>query len=55
VSNIGLSHMIKWYTALRLALNIGKINIIKFMVNSSLQYALNILVVMIIKIPWFIC
>jgi hypothetical protein len=32
----------KWFTAIKLALNIDKTNVIKFIRNNSPQYALNI-------------
>jgi hypothetical protein len=41
-SNIVLSHMSKWFTANKLALNLDKTNTIKFVTNNSPQYALSI-------------
>jgi hypothetical protein len=41
-SNTVLSHMSKWFTANKLALNLDKTNIIKFIKNNSPQYALSI-------------
>jgi hypothetical protein len=35
--NIVLSHMSKWFTANKLALNLDKTNIIKFITNNSPQ------------------
>jgi hypothetical protein len=40
MTNIVLSHMNKWFTANKLALNLDKINILKFITNNSPQYAL---------------
>jgi hypothetical protein len=36
-----VSHMRKWFTANKLALNLDKTNIIKFITNNSPQYALS--------------
>jgi hypothetical protein len=41
-SNIVLSHMSKWFTANKLALNLDETNIIQFITNNSPQYALSI-------------
>jgi hypothetical protein len=41
ISNIVLSHISKWFTANRLALNLDKTNI-TFITNNSPQYALSI-------------
>jgi hypothetical protein len=38
-SNKVLSHISKWFTADKLALNLDKTNIIKFTTNNSPQYA----------------
>jgi hypothetical protein len=35
------SHMSKWFAANRLALNVDKTNIIKFIANNSPQHTLN--------------
>jgi hypothetical protein len=41
-SNIIVSHTSKWFTDNKLALNLDKTNIIKFITNNSPQYALSI-------------
>jgi hypothetical protein len=42
VLNTELSHMSKWFTVNKLALNLDKTNIIKFITSNSPQYALSI-------------
>jgi hypothetical protein len=40
ISNTVLSHMIKWFTANKMALNMDKTNIIRFKTNNTPQYDL---------------
>jgi hypothetical protein len=42
LSNRVFSHMNKWFAAKKLALNLDKTNIIKFITSNSPQYPLNI-------------
>jgi hypothetical protein len=42
LSNKAFSHMSKWFAANKLALNVDKTNITKFITNNSPKYPLNI-------------
>jgi len=42
MSNLVLSHMIKWFAANKLALNINKTNIMKFIIKNSSHSTLHI-------------
>jgi hypothetical protein len=42
VSNRAACHIYKWFSANKLALNLDKTNIIKFITNNLIQYKLNI-------------
>jgi hypothetical protein len=42
ISNTVLSHVTEWFTAIKLALNLEKTNIIQFKTNNTPQYVLSI-------------